>query len=84
MKITYNEFEEVFNELGKMFNKAGDSVEYIKNKVLNTALVTVITENMILETQKGEKYLYGAILKCDNFSIQARGNQLIIKFGFQY
>lgn len=46
-------------------------------------LVTVKTKEMILETHKEYRYFHGAILACNNYSIKAEGNELIIVFGFE-
>ena len=84
MKIPYSKFEEIVKELKIMFGGTytGDIEvnEFSENK---KASIKITTKDMILETHKESMYLYGAILKCDYFSLEPHDNQLIITLGFQ-
>lgn len=69
-----------------MFN-SNDYCEIIeepetKEADYSKALVTIKTQEFIVETHKQNDCLYGAILKCDSFSMEAKNNTLILKFVF--
>ena len=78
-KLSRNVFEQRVKELKIMFKDGNVEVAENGNKVL----VTVKTKEMILETHKEYRYFHGAILACNNYSIKAEGNELIIVFGFK-
>lgn len=46
-------------------------------------LVEVHSKEMILETAKEQRYLHGAIMLCDNYSIKVENGVLVFIFGFQ-
>lgn len=68
-----------------MFSSSNYSgtVEVQKVEGEDKVLVTIKTKSFILETHKGNKYLYVAILKCNNFSLNAEDDTLIISLGFE-
>ena len=78
-KLSRKVFEQRVKELKIMFKDGNVEVEENDNK----ALLTVRTKEMILETHKEYRYFHGAILACNNYSIKAEGNELIIVFGFE-
>lgn len=84
MKITYKQFQECVKELQLMFaslqNKG--NIEVLEVKENKTALVTITTKAMILETHKEAKYFHGAILKSHNYSLKSENDNLVIVFGF--
>lgn len=89
MKISRRQFEKQMEELNIMFNgknyRGTIDVQEVKQEGTNNskAMVTIKTEAFVYEVHKQNAYLYGAILKCDNFSLEAENNTLIMKFGFE-
>ena len=78
-KLSRKVFEQRIKEFKIMFKD--ENVKVTEND--NKALLTVRTKEMILETHKEYRYFHGAILACNNYSIKAEGNELIIVFGFE-
>jgi len=78
-KLSRKVLEQRIKELKIMFKDG--NVEVVEND--NKALLTVRTKEMILEAHKEYRYFHGAILACNNYSIKAENNELIITFGFE-
>lgn len=77
-KLARKVFNQRVEELKIQFK---NNVEVIEND--NRALITIRTKDIILETNKECKYLHGAIMLCDNYSIRTENNELIMEFGFE-
>lgn len=88
MTISENQFKELMDELKIMFSKDNYSgtvdIQRANNpgNGENKALVTITTKFFIYDPHKLNKYLYGAFLKCDNYSLDAKEDTLIMTFGF--
>ena len=80
--MTKQKFNEIVKELRVMFNNLNGSVKVEEGET--RALVECRTKEMILETAKEKKYLHGALISCDNYSIKTENDELVIVLGFEW
>ena len=82
--MTKQKFNKIVKELKIMSKNSGYYGSVKVEEGETRALVEYRTKEMILETAKENKYLHGAIINCDNYSIKVENNELVFVFGFEW